>query len=228
MINISTILNSIKDFEYRYSQKYNILPLGRNNRKWTWEEKDYPRVQSLLHFEDIINYLGGKIKLEKLLTFNGKDDPEVEILAPSEHLDINYEDDPAHHDLHTLELLPELEGHFDIIMINQTLEHVYDPILCLKNVRKYLKTDGLLYINVPSNNIPHGEPHHFYTGFTPIGVGALLEASGYEIGSMGYWGSQHYINFLFAHNTWPDYTQLPVMHNDKKCPCISWAFGVKK
>jgi hypothetical protein len=37
-----------------YRDRYVNLPLHKNNRKWRWEGKDFPRIISLLEFERYI------------------------------------------------------------------------------------------------------------------------------------------------------------------------------
>lgn len=39
---------------------------------------------------------------------------------------------------------------FDVILLISVLEHLEDPLSCLKDVRRILKKDGLLIINVPT------------------------------------------------------------------------------
>ena len=36
---------------FEYCNKYNYLPLEFNNKNWKWENKDFPRVISLLEFK---------------------------------------------------------------------------------------------------------------------------------------------------------------------------------
>lgn len=219
---IEKLQNLISQFNYK-KDLFNDLPLFKNNKKWKWEGKDYPRVQSLLFFEEIYNSKYSNLK--NLLTFNGYEDPEVEIVKPTLHVDIAYENDPKNNDLHNLNINHGEE--FDFVLLNQTVEHLYDPISCLKNIKRYMKNKSAIYINAPANNIPHGEPHHFYTGFTPMGIGAILEVAGFNVSHVGYWGNKKYTDFIFNYNTWPDYRQMGNLVNTKECPCIVWAIGEK-
>lgn len=228
-MNIQKLQSIIQQFE-TYCDLNGPLPLDQNTNNWKWEGKDYPRIRSLQEFKEIILMIPNTIK--NVLTFNGAQDPEIEILknfgCVDNHIDIDYESNPEKHDLHNLSLDDKLLNSFDLVLLNQTIEHLYDPILCLKNILPYIRKGGYIYVNAPSNNIPHGEPHHFYTGFTPLGMGAILEAAGYNCIVIGYWGNSAYTDFIFKYNTWPDYRQLPQnMENQKTCPCIVWGWGVK-
>lgn len=51
------------------------------------------------------------------------------------------------------ENLPYEEGFFDYILFGNVLEHLYDPLKWLKNIRKYLKNDGEILGIIP--NVMH-------------------------------------------------------------------------
>jgi glycosyltransferase involved in cell wall biosynthesis/2-polyprenyl-3-methyl-5-hydroxy-6-metoxy-1,4-benzoquinol methylase len=44
---------------------------------------------------------------------------------------------------------------FDAVLISEVLEHVLDPLTCLKTATKHLAPGGILYISVPATPIPH-------------------------------------------------------------------------
>ena len=52
-------------------------------------------------------------------------------------------------DLRNINMLEVYDGLFDVIMLNQVLEHVPDPVSLLKKLKKYLKPNGVIYIEVP-------------------------------------------------------------------------------
>ena len=113
-------------------------------------------------------------------------------------------------------------------MVNQTLEHVYDPILCLKNIYKHMCPGGILYFNVPVNNIPHDTPFHYYTGYTPVCLGAIVKEAGFTILSIGQWGNLDYLQKMYIDLDWPDYTHFNnTAANDFQRPVIAWIFAIK-
>lgn len=205
-----------------YANRYVPLPLEKNIRNWKWEGKDFPRVIALLEFEKFVNE--HNLASNKGLALNGID-PEWEILPHQEITSINYVDNPKLYDLHIMDLL---DKDFDFVMVNQTLEHVYDPIRCLKNVYTHMRKGGILYFGVPANNIPHETPFHFYTGITPTGAGAIVRAAGFKILSIGQWGNFEYLRKIFTTHSWPDYRALKNRVNDSKCPVITWVFARKE
>lgn len=223
-----TDINEIYDtfvkpnYTEEYKKRYVPMPLHKNKLLWRWEGKDLPRVFALLEFERFV--VEHNIHCNKGLAINGLD-PEWNYLPCKRIVQIEYEKNPEKYDLHKLNL-PEKD--FDFVMVNQTLEHVYDPIKCLENIYKYMADGGILYLNVPANNIPHGTPFHHYTGFTPVGLGAMVKSAGFKILSIGQWGNLEFLKKMFETNAWPDYREFnnPGL-NDMNCPCITWIFAIK-
>ncbi|MEX0849082.1 MAG: methyltransferase domain-containing protein [Candidatus Dependentiae bacterium] len=210
------------NYTHEYTYRYDPLPIAKNNKAWRWEHKDFPRVIALLEFERFVQE--NQCFSVKGLAINGKD-PEWAYISHQHVSVINYSHNPEKYDLHVFELD---EHDFDFVMVNQTFEHVYDPIRCLKNIFKYMKPGGILYFNVPTTSIPHETPYHFYTGFTPVGIGAMLQEAGFELLSIGQWGNFEYLKKAFETQGFPDYRMLsnPGI-NHMHCPIIAWAFARK-
>jgi SAM-dependent methyltransferase len=205
-----------------YQQRYVPLPVAKNNKTWRWEGKDFPRVIAILEFERFIQ--ANNISCEKGLAINGLD-PEWYYISAKKIISTNYDLEPKNHDLYTLNLN---EHDFDFVMANQTLEHVYDPIQCLENLYKHMRPGGILYLNVPSNSILHSLPFHFFTGYTPVGVGAVVQAAGFKILSIGQWGNLEYLTKMHSTLSWPEYRELQNPgYNDLNCPVITWVFAEK-
>ena len=222
---IYEIYNNFVAINYteEYAHRYADLPLEKNNKNWKWEGKDFPRVIAVLEFEKFITE--NSLSFDKALCINGSDDPEYEYVNCKEKVSVHYETDPINNDLHRLNLR---DRDFDFAMINQTIEHLYDPIACLQNLYDHLKKGGILYTNLPANNIPHSEPIHYYTGVTPVGLGAMLKLAGFDILQIGQWGTFEFLSKIFESQSWPDYTQLTTFSNEPKNPAIVWAFAIKR
>ena len=52
---------------------------------------------------------------------------------------------------------PFEDGTFDVIMLNNSMEHLPEPEKTLRELKRILKDDGLLYINFPPYYHPYGE-----------------------------------------------------------------------
>lgn len=205
-----------------YKLRYVPLPLEKNILPWKWEGKDSPRVIALLEFERFVKE--SRFESQKGLALNGLD-PEWYYLTTKEVVRVDYEEKTEKYDLHTLSLT---EKGFDFVIVNQTLEHVYNPILCLKNISDHMAQGGILYLNVPVNSIPHSTPFHHYTGITPVGLGLIAKAAGFEILSIGQWENLEYLVKMHTSKGWPDYRELSNPgFNDIDRPVIAWIFARK-
>jgi hypothetical protein len=117
-------------------------------------------------------------------------------------------------------------------MVNQTIEHLYDPILALKNIHKHMCVGGVFYANVPANSVPHDTPFHYYTGITPVGLGAMVTLAGFDILKIGQWGNKDYYK-TSVNIKWPDYKVMgwgayaEPGYNDRNCPAITWCLAIK-
>jgi SAM-dependent methyltransferase len=205
-----------------FLNRYKTLPIHLNDGIWRWEHKDFPRVVALLEFRKFIEE--SNLSFKKVLTFNGPGDPELSYISYEKIDNYNYLDDPSNLDLHTLDL-PNKD--YDFFMTNQTLEHVYDPCLALKNIHKHLNVGGIFYCNVPAFNMAHDTPHHHYVGFTPVGLGCIIEQAGFEILDIGFWGNTEYITYMMNNNDWPDYTKVSNYSSEINKEVISWIFAKK-
>lgn len=90
-------------------------------------------------------------------------------------------------------------GHFDIVVMRELLEHVPDPLGLLREARRVLRGDGVLFVQVPNDldgvrmrlwrrvwwMIP---PLHLYY-FDRGTLGAFLERAGFRVVRWGTWGS---------------------------------------
>lgn len=79
----------------------------------------------------------------------------------------------------------------DVIVINQTLEHIEDPASLLEAIKKFLKKDGILYITVPNfagymvqfKKTKWGglDPMRHLWQFTPYSLSHVLSQSGFTV-----------------------------------------------
>jgi len=200
--------------------KYDRAMMEYNNGRWRWEGKDFPRIPALIEFRKMVDEL--KLISKKMLILNDFDDPELEFIETDKIVSCVYDNNPSEYDLHIMDLD---EKDFDFVMCNQTLEHLYNPYVCLKTINKHIRSGGYFYANVPSNNIPHSTPYHFFTGITSSGLGAMIVESGFEIVKLGQWGNSHNLIKLFT-DGWIDYTKS-IWDNDVDYPIICWVLARK-
>jgi len=96
----------------------------------------------------------------------------------------------------TLENMPDLKQSFDLIVGWMVLEHVHDPVLCLKKLNSWSVKDGWLVLSVPNaDSIEFALfkdkwfglqlPTHLYH-FTPKTIKKLLEKNGWKVHKIFY------------------------------------------
>ena len=57
------------------------------------------------------------------------------------------------------------DNFFDVVHINHVLEHVYNPMSLIIEIKRVLKPDGYLYIEVPQEIFPLSESLKFYLSY---------------------------------------------------------------
>lgn len=77
--------------------------------------------------------------------------------------------------------IPEVSGHFDVILCSEVFEHLPSPELALAELSRLLKPDGFLILTLPCHTIRHMDPYHYFTGFTERWVEYHLPNNGLEI-----------------------------------------------
>jgi len=76
--------------------------------------------------------------------------------------------------------LPFENESFDGVLCTEVLEHTAEPKEALKDIRRVLKSGGLLYLSAPMSWCLHYEPKDFFR-YTKFGLKYLLEKTGFEI-----------------------------------------------
>ena len=161
---------------------------------------DFPRLITLLEFERIVAEQA--IVAERVLMLNGgpEGDPELAYLD-HRHVDrADYEQDPERFDLHS----PRFDrSDYDFAILSQTLEHLYDPSRAVAHLFAALAPGGYVWASVPTVSQQHSMPHHFITGFTPIGFACLFASAGFEVVEVGQWGNSDYVSQTFGLGIFP-------------------------
>ncbi len=88
-------------------------------------------------------------------------------------------------------------NHFDVVLMNHTFEHVEDPLMVLKKIKKVLKNDGIVYIDVPNfdswdakvkgSNWGYLMPSEHTFHYTHKTLRKLMEKAGFEVVWWGSW-----------------------------------------
>ncbi|GAB4142107.1 MAG: hypothetical protein Fur0046_18420 [Cyanobacteria bacterium J069] len=79
----------------------------------------------------------------------------------------------------TAEEIPLGDREVDIVLCNQVLEHVLDPVQSMREMDRILKPGGYFIGSVPHVSPIHLEPYD-YRRYTALGIKQLLQQQGYE------------------------------------------------
>jgi SAM-dependent methyltransferase len=116
----------------------------------------------------------------------------------------------------------ELPGPFDLVICEQVLEHVPDPLTAVKTLRRLCKPDGHVYVSTPFLVRLHEWPGDYWR-FTPDGMKILLRSQGLEPVWVRSWGNRKVAvaNFDF----WVPRLGWQSLRNEPSLPVSVWALA---
>lgn len=217
---ITDIYNlKVKKPEHYFSRPLPKCPVKMWN--YSWQNKDAPRCFCIIDFIIWIN----KYSLTNVKTLNvtSKSDPELEFITADKINEFSYlYESNITNDLHTLTYKEKC----DFFIFNQTIEHLYNPFIAIKNIYNNLNDNGYVFTSVPTIVIPHDTPFHF-ANWTPMGLAMLFRCAGFEIKEIGQWGNRNYIHNAFGKShDFPDIIKCG-SHNEEINPCGCWILAQK-
>lgn len=87
---------------------------------------------------------------------------------------------------------------FDTVISTQVLEHVREPWLLIKEIKRVLKPKGICLLTVPFLVPYHPDPQDNFR-FTSAGLASLFENEGFEILESGFYGGLFTVLSEFIH-----------------------------
>ncbi len=128
------------------------------------------------------------------------DDPEFLMIQTKFQVSrfeiLGIENPTTYLDLNSGQGTEAIEG-FDLLLCSQVLEHVWNHSRAFETLALLLKPNGLLWLNTPASNRPHGSPDYFSAGFTPGYLSLNLMMQGLSIIDSGSVGSKR--NYFATH-----------------------------
>jgi SAM-dependent methyltransferase len=119
-----------------------------------------------------------------------------------------------------------VDRRFDVVICEQVLEHVIDPVAAAANLRGLCAPGGQVVVSTPFLIRIHELPMfgmRDYWRFTPHGLQRLLEGSGLVVDSISWWGNRRCVTANF--NRWPAYRRWQSLRNQPDIPVQVWAFA---
>jgi SAM-dependent methyltransferase len=94
-----------------------------------------------------------------------------------------------------LQAIPVEDDRFDFVVFNQVMEHLPEPALVLRELRRVLKPGGKMIYTAPLFYEEHEQPYDFYR-YTQFGIRHLMETAGFQVSRLdwleGYYGTLGY------------------------------------
>ena len=169
----------------------------------------YNRIVSMFDF-DRLSTLEGFEHVDKLCIVSGSENEletnfidAREIFATSLEGGYDLTDDWSREDFENKDIL----GSFDLVMCNQVLEHVPDPIRAFNNLVLMTKPGAYIWVSIPVINRIHDEPNFYSSGYHPRYLKFLSDNAKLNVIHIGAWGSLKYKLFAVSRN-WPPLRKL--------------------
>jgi SAM-dependent methyltransferase len=118
------------------------------------------------------------------------------------------------------------EGPFDVVICEQVIEHVVDPVAAAANLRGLCAVGGHVVVSTPFLIRIHELPAYGmndYWRFTPRGLRTLLERAGLEVDTVQSWGNRGCVTGNF--DGWPAYRRWHSLRDEPELPVQVWAFA---
>lgn len=116
---------------------------------------------------------------------------------------------------------------FDLIFVEQVLEHVVSPVRAIQHVHMMLKPGGYLVVSTPFLLRLHGAPDDFWR-WSENGLRLLLNEGGFKTENIqtSSWGNQACVAANLK--DWAEYEpDVHSLENEPDHPVVVWAFARK-
>jgi SAM-dependent methyltransferase len=116
----------------------------------------------------------------------------------------------------------ELPGPFDLVICEQVLEHVLDPVAAVRTLRRLCKPGGHVYVSTPFLVRLHDCPGDYWR-FTPDGMAHLLRSQGLDPVWVRSWGNRQALKANLRR--WVSRFPWQSLRNDPDLPIVVWSLS---
>jgi len=112
-----------------------------------------------------------------------------------------------------------LPGPYDLVICEQVLEHVRDPMTAIRTLKRLCKPSGHVFVSTPFLIRLHGHPEDFWR-FTPTGLDHLLRSQGLSPLWVRSWGNRRVIVANF--DSWVARMPWQTLRDEPNLPVVVW------
>lgn len=218
LLNQIKSLFSVEDFVKGKDTYYRSDRSGLINTLFCISPKISANIKAKKNFRRLANLLLEMSKSPKVLVLGGSiigagmvgflSNPSIEFLET----DVSF--GPRAMAIVDAHCIPFRDNSFDCVVIQAVLEHVIDPYACVKEIRRVLKHDGLVYAETAFMQQVHGGKFDF-TRFTHLGYrhlfGQFKELDSGAVCGTGMalaWAYQYFLMSLIKSSTFQTMARL--------------------
>jgi SAM-dependent methyltransferase len=117
---------------------------------------------------------------------------------------------------------PATLDQFDVVLCEQVLEHVTDPMAAARTLRDLAKPGATVVVSTPFLLRIHQSPGDYWR-FTPEGLRVLLRDAGLANVQVRSWGNAACVRANFR--SWKPYRPWHSLANVDDLPVVVWAFA---
>ena len=117
-----------------------------------------------------------------------------------------------------------LPGSFDVVICEQILEHVVDPVAAVRTLRELCRPHGHVLVATPFLIRIHDDPGDYWR-FTPAGLAELLSSQGLSPEWVRSWGNRRCLKANL--DSWPLYRPWHSLRNEPSLPLVVWALATR-
>jgi SAM-dependent methyltransferase len=121
---------------------------------------------------------------------------------------------------------PEQIDSYDLVICNQVLEHVIDPVRAAKTLHDICEPGGTVLVGTPFLLRVHFHPGDYWR-FTEDGMRLLLEHAGLKVLSTHSWGNRGCVKANLRSPRWAFYWPWRSLRNDPLLPVVVWAYATR-
>lgn len=178
------------------------------------------------HIDFLLNNFKGRERYTKVIEFGGGNDITRAIFN-----DFKYEEAPNYPDVNIESLDRALypDNTYDIVILDEVLEHVEDPVSAISECYRILKNDAYLMMSTPFLIAVHNCPSDYWR-FTPKALELMLK--NFTSVHISSWGNKQAVNLILddmmisSVKIKSTYGFIP-NHNEPKYPISIWAYAKK-